>query len=346
MATGSDNSKEFLVQKFGGNEKNWKRLSKTKNNDGEIVRVFQNAASKEQVSIVEDAKGVLRFDESPAPAARDISRVLRGYLEDNFLYDINYSDSFNDFLWHLDDFNEQNIYHGTDGDYVPPTLELADLHDLVVKDVFKISMAAEFKTIEEFRDKLIKLGFIVKNDVIICHDTEQSNASKTLKDLLDKKFGGRWECTSTSTCSGRITRRFCSNHTDTAIQTIEEEDGEFRILKEVDTLSFYLQAGFAQDILSSEDFDSFKDKLSFFNEQNVNYATTEDTTPKEITLEDLRHLDIKDIFKKSDKSSLSGSTLEEFTEQLKNVGFNVKEGIILCHGTLRALAKKTPKPTL
>jgi hypothetical protein len=70
--TSSDKIKQLLTQ-LGGTEKDWKRLSKKKDDQGQWVREFENAALGKKVAVVEKADGTfaLKTDFAKAAAAPD-----------------------------------------------------------------------------------------------------------------------------------------------------------------------------------------------------------------------------------------------------------------------------------
>lgn len=55
--TTSDQLKEFFAQHGGGEEKDWKRLSKRKNAEGQWVRQFENRETQIQIEVVETGPG-------------------------------------------------------------------------------------------------------------------------------------------------------------------------------------------------------------------------------------------------------------------------------------------------
>lgn len=55
--TTSDQLKEFFAQNGGGDEKDWKRLSKKKNAEGQWVREFENRQTGVQLEVVETGPG-------------------------------------------------------------------------------------------------------------------------------------------------------------------------------------------------------------------------------------------------------------------------------------------------
>lgn len=55
--TASDMLKEFFAKNGGGDEKDWKRLSKKKNGEGQWVRTFENKQTGVQVETVETGPG-------------------------------------------------------------------------------------------------------------------------------------------------------------------------------------------------------------------------------------------------------------------------------------------------
>ncbi len=55
--TTSDQLKHFFAEHGGGEEKDWKRLSKKKNPEGQVVRQFENKKTGVQLEVVETAPG-------------------------------------------------------------------------------------------------------------------------------------------------------------------------------------------------------------------------------------------------------------------------------------------------
>lgn len=70
----SDQLKEIFAQQGGSSEKDWKRLSKSKNDDGEWVRRFENKKTGAQIDVVEKTDGSYFF-QPLAPAEKNDSPI-------------------------------------------------------------------------------------------------------------------------------------------------------------------------------------------------------------------------------------------------------------------------------
>ncbi|MDE1154006.1 MAG: hypothetical protein PW788_15855 [Micavibrio sp.] len=80
--TTSDQLKHFFAQHGGGDEKDWKRTSKKKNDEGQVVRQFENRKTGVQLEVVETAPGQFKARRLSAdanasfapPAAEELTR--------------------------------------------------------------------------------------------------------------------------------------------------------------------------------------------------------------------------------------------------------------------------------
>lgn len=77
--TSSDDIKAALTEMFGGKETDWKRLSKKTNDDGEIVRAFENAVLDRRVDVIEDKEGKLRAEISAEENRRLLQKALGAF---------------------------------------------------------------------------------------------------------------------------------------------------------------------------------------------------------------------------------------------------------------------------
>lgn len=71
--TASDMLKEFFARNGGGDEKDWKRLSKKKNDDGQWVRTFENRQTGVMVETVELGNGQFKARRLTAEANASFS---------------------------------------------------------------------------------------------------------------------------------------------------------------------------------------------------------------------------------------------------------------------------------
>ncbi|TAL31152.1 MAG: hypothetical protein EPN97_11230 [Alphaproteobacteria bacterium] len=75
----SDDIKVALTEMFGGAKKDWKRLSKKTNDDGEIVRAFENAVLDRRVDVIEDQEGKLRAEVSAEENRRLLQKTMGAF---------------------------------------------------------------------------------------------------------------------------------------------------------------------------------------------------------------------------------------------------------------------------
>ena len=105
--------KQFLFEKTGVVASNWKRISKSKNSNGDSVRIFEDKSNGNQVATIETQDGSISMSDSLLPnlASQRTSKVIGYYQFDDEDYQVVLvTKEFWDKHHHLDDSGSEERY--------------------------------------------------------------------------------------------------------------------------------------------------------------------------------------------------------------------------------------------